>query len=481
MWNILLVEDEPFVRRSIRQSIPWEQFGFQVIAEAEDGHEAWDYMQDQPIHLVISDIVMPLMDGIALLKQAKEQTHSAHFIMLTCLNEFEMARQAIQHGAFGYILKLSMEREELESNLLKVRKLLSENRRQHLLHVLNAYYSEVWAQLLGKREEGEQQFDAAIAEQIPAYVRIFARPTGCKPLTIQQIEGLYDAADYDFLYVQQFKAWGYQFVFAWQDKELERLQSLVLNDGEPVFITALVAKEGLLEQWERLLHQLNQYWYRTSNISQSEAGQNWSLSWKEERQVLQLMEVMEWEEGKELLCSIWTRMAAERKHAVLVKETAARLDKAFARMTEKEETEITQWEHASSHREILDILTSRVDYYAKYQVKHVVSDHPEINRIIDYVFSHLNQELTLKGMAKYVSMNEQYLSGLFKKETGESFITYVQRLRIEQAQFYLRETEHSITDICERVGFAHKNYFLKLFRKQTSFSPSEYRLEHRNL
>ncbi|WP_339318752.1 response regulator [Paenibacillus sp. FSL R10-2734] len=479
MWNILLVEDEPFVRRSVRQSIPWEQLGFQVIAEAEDGYEAWDYMQAQPIDLVISDIVMPFMDGVALLKQAKEHGHSAHFIMLTCLNEFEMARQAIQHGAVGYILKLSMEREELESNLFKVRKLLSEKRRQHLLYLLTVYYKDLWSQLLGKREEAEQHLDEEIVAQIPAYVRIYARPAGCEPLTIQQVEALYDPADYDFLYVQQFKVWGYQFVFVWQDKELERQQSLAMNDSEPVLVTALVAKEKLLEQWEQILHQLNQYWYRSTNISQSEAGPRWTFSWKEERQVLKLMEAMEWEEGKALLCSIWTRMAAERKQAVLVKETAARLDKAFARMTEKEETETKQWEQASSHEEILEIIIRRVDYYAKYQVKHVVSDHPEISRIIDYVFSHLNQELTLKGMAQYVSMNEQYLSGLFKKETGESFITYVQRLRIEQAQFYLRETEQSISDICQRVGFAHKNYFLKLFREQTSYSPSEYRLEHR--
>lgn len=109
MWKILLVEDEPFVRRSIRQAIPWEEHGFAIAGEAAHGREALEQLETLAPDIVISDIFMPYMDGIELLKAARSRGSEARFIMLTCAGEFEYARAALEYGATGYILKLSME------------------------------------------------------------------------------------------------------------------------------------------------------------------------------------------------------------------------------------------------------------------------------------------------------------------------------------------------------------------------------------
>ena len=108
MWKVLLVEDEVFVRESIKEIIEWEKWGFTVIGEVGSGTEALEIIKNEHPHLVITDIVMPEMDGIELLKRAREAGYQAKFVMLTCMNDLSYAIQAMEYGASSYILKLSM-------------------------------------------------------------------------------------------------------------------------------------------------------------------------------------------------------------------------------------------------------------------------------------------------------------------------------------------------------------------------------------
>lgn len=120
MWKVLLVEDEVFVRESVREIISWEELGFTVIGESGNGTEALAMIiQDTP-DLVLTDIVMPGMDGLELLKQTRQAGLKTKFVMLTCMGEFEYVRRAMEYGASNYILKLSMSVNSLRDTLRKV-------------------------------------------------------------------------------------------------------------------------------------------------------------------------------------------------------------------------------------------------------------------------------------------------------------------------------------------------------------------------
>ncbi|UJF32062.1 response regulator [Paenibacillus hexagrammi] len=128
MWKVLLVEDEIFVRESVREIIKWEEMGFTVIGEAGNGEEALDIILSNRPHLVITDIIMPKMDGVTLLKRTREAGLDTKFVMLTCMSEFEYVRQAMEYGASNYILKLSMNVQSLRDTLGKVGAELSRSR-----------------------------------------------------------------------------------------------------------------------------------------------------------------------------------------------------------------------------------------------------------------------------------------------------------------------------------------------------------------
>jgi two-component system response regulator YesN len=120
MWKVLLVEDEVFVRESVKELIHWEEMGYTLVGEAGNGVEALAMIQADPPDLVLTDIVMPLMDGIELLKETRKAGISAKFVMLTCMGDFEYMRQAIEYGASNYVLKLSMSVNDLREMLLKI-------------------------------------------------------------------------------------------------------------------------------------------------------------------------------------------------------------------------------------------------------------------------------------------------------------------------------------------------------------------------
>ena len=121
MLRVIIVEDEHFVRIGIKNSVPWEKYGMQVVCDAENGRQALEQYQKWKPDVIITDLKMPVMNGIELMKAVRAEDKRARFIILTCLDEFGMVQEAIRLGASAYILKLTSEQEEIEAALEKVR------------------------------------------------------------------------------------------------------------------------------------------------------------------------------------------------------------------------------------------------------------------------------------------------------------------------------------------------------------------------
>ena len=162
MYNVLLVEDEEIIRKGIRNSIPWEEFGCRVIGEAGNGEEGKQLIEELRPDIVITDINMPLMDGLTMLAQTKFQYDYAA-VILTGYSEFEYAREAIRNGVSSYVLK-PLNTEEMKEAL-----------EQAVLESQNIYYlrrrNETAAEpgsvsLL----EPKKEIQDPLAEQVLAYI-----------------------------------------------------------------------------------------------------------------------------------------------------------------------------------------------------------------------------------------------------------------------------------------------------------------------
>lgn len=100
-----------------------------------------------------------------------------------------------------------------------------------------------------------------------------------------------------------------------------------------------------------------------------------------------------------------------------------------------------------------------------------------IQIVLNFIEENYHQDISLETAATEVFMNKNYLSGLFRRETGVGFAKYLTDYRMKKAKILLRETELNISEIADMTGFATANYFVRVFRKQENCTPGEYRLQ----
>lgn len=123
--KVMIVDDEVLVRRGLKAMVPWSRYGMEVVADAPNGRKGWEtFLQVQP-ELVITDIVMPEMDGLELCRRVKEQAPQTKVLLLSCHRDFTFAQQGISLGVSGYLLKTEFQDEEWATLLTKLRAELS--------------------------------------------------------------------------------------------------------------------------------------------------------------------------------------------------------------------------------------------------------------------------------------------------------------------------------------------------------------------
>lgn len=410
----MIVEDESDVRAFLKKHVDWQALGFEVIGEAGNGAQALGLIERHRPDLVLCDIVMPLMNGIELLRRVREAGIDSRFVMLTCMNEFEYARLALKYDASGYVLKLSMSVEALHETLAGIRSELSaraERQAKQLLYEYQPTYQLVWELLTGLRETDEAARQAARGslERALPHVALCSVLHGAKPFTVEQFRALRLLRQDRYAVIHAYTVLGLTTFFCWSDRAISFDPEAAAGRGAGGLRIAAVYGPGvdrlrLPEAWSILLHRLDAL----------RSGGQTGIRYAD--------------------------MPAAAGWTVL------------PHMTEKLERYLQS--------------SKRVDSS---------TDHEQINAIIRYVQEHYDEPITLESMAKLVMMDKHYVSGLFKQKTGENLIAFLHRVRVEHAKRELRFADLSVSKIGERVGYASDHYFIRVFKRLTSMTPADYR------
>ncbi len=119
MYQVLLIDDEPWALYGLKTLIDWEALGYRIAGEAENGLKAMELLKKGNIDVAISDIRMPGMDGIQLMETIQEEKLPVEVVLVSGYSEFEYARKAVRYGAFDYLLK-QVSAEELTDVLRRL-------------------------------------------------------------------------------------------------------------------------------------------------------------------------------------------------------------------------------------------------------------------------------------------------------------------------------------------------------------------------
>lgn len=119
MYRTLVADDDFLVRSYLKTLDSWEKAGYEIVDDAEDGEEAYGFLQKEKIDVLVTDLTMPVMDGIELIRKIREENRDIYIIVLSCHDDFEYVKEAMRLGADEYVLKNSLDEDSLYDTLEK--------------------------------------------------------------------------------------------------------------------------------------------------------------------------------------------------------------------------------------------------------------------------------------------------------------------------------------------------------------------------
>lgn len=521
MFQVMIVDDETIILSGIKFLIDWEQEECTIIYTAKNGSDALEKIRSCQPDIVLCDIKMPVMDGIELLKAVSKEFPSIVFIMLTNFQEFDLARETLRLRAADYLLKaqlepasliksLNMAKEEcrkrsqlkkadtlsnyydlkqkeiVENALLKIlfesedssfmesAKVLKDN---HMLTGYSLYYIPLdlsgmpegsFSSLSDKKKihGWVKELTEQICEQIFAHYRFIN--TGQADCLILYLWGFNRDWEEAFLLFQnklsatvskivQARCIAYSTRVYFGESQLiacrEELMYLIEtyylgkelepdNSARPVFEPL-----GLLGIGDRLMAELN-----AKNI----AGVLLLLDKASER----IQNVAHQKSQAVWLCSELYRSLA--KSLNMNSSAAEDYQEINSLMTRKQ---VLLWidKLKNSIREML------------YQNPGMKSQ--PVERAKQYIKEHIDEHINLQEVAEYVAISPAYFSSLFKKQSGQSFVDYVNKAKVERACSLIKEGNYRINEIAYKLSFENAYYFTRVFRRFTGTTPREYQRE----
>ncbi|UKS28784.1 response regulator [Paenibacillus sp. HWE-109] len=482
--SILIVEDEQFTRDMLREIIDWESAGLRLAGEAGNGLEALAFIREHKPDIVICDIIMPLMDGVELLQKVREEQIDSKFIMLSCANDFDYARQALEYGASNYILKLSLSAEKLQETLKKVRRELDlhASRRTHL--EIDSYYSMMWDRVWGR--SGADAEEPAVPLEGDSSRRLAVAVCADAIANSRRMETMVTSEEPHILrdaIVHVFNKMGVASVFYWLPAECDLRPS---QEEAGFLLSPVVAPKDLLPAWRGALMEFDQVWYgkqvanRISSLQRLRKNAEFH-GWEYERKLIWSFENFKRDDCAGILRQLWSELSAYLVPMYQIKEACIAWDQMFRRIAQVPSGGQEAIVQAATANELLWTMIGRVNGYLDARLSSQsgeISSHPQITQVLAYIRQNFEKDITVKMLAKIVVLDDTYLSNLFKKETGVNLISFIHQYRIERSLALLRETTVSIEEIARQVGFMDINYFVRIFKRYKGIAPGHYRKTH---
>ena len=489
MIQTLLVDDEPLTVEYLDRFLTGIYGGDIQIHTASNGREAADRLCQFHIDLIISDIRMPVMDGLELAKINQEQKTPAHMILLSGYEDFHYAQSAIKYGVSDYLLK-PLNREELALAVQKQIGHVKDSRRQQktyleeiqtdgailLLEVDN--WCGPCAQL-SVREHGvysmilAQQTNEVMAQ---AHIPGFSVPepdgktmvylSGEDAFQIQKnARTLYKRALNHFRLQTSMSASGalgrvYSDVLQ-MDQSYQQARSLLVKRILDGACGLQVGDKGADYGIYTRLHEMATDLY--SCVRRGQTAQAQLLLYDYVKRMPDY--------GKETI-GRFGQLLAKLLFSVIPAPEALLLDEAHTLLTQK----LRELQAAASETWVEETFQALA-----VRLCAPLANNTNCSQLIEqakrFIHENYSEPISLALLAEKLRVSESYLSSLFHKETGESYIKFLTRVRMEKAAELLR-TERSLKvyEVSHRVGYFNAKHFNHVFKQWMGVSPNQYQL-----
>ena len=528
MYKVLIVDDEIRICKLIRRIIDWEALGFTIIDEAHDGHKALEMIEELKPDLVLTDIRMPGLDGIGLIKAAREGQTAAEFAILSGYSDFEYARSALDYDAVGYLLK-PVDEDKLKEVLQKVKeKITSESTMKERLETSNIRMLEHDLQALIHGTANGVDLDYLNRE----YMTNFKSGYFCTILFRQDlvmksmknnnhlVEFHNDVSEVKDEYETLF----HEMVLL-NDQSKNQLM-LVVNMDKNGSEQIVPIMNIVMRQFNAISHRNNSYGITigVGKIKKSikEIGDAYDEALKavkaravfgagkvidaarisdyiydvkniidvrEEKKLISLFDVMDVDSAEAEIAKVFKEASEKHELNLIINHLAGtEIINILYKVMVRKNINIPEDKNMSKDQVLqrLDDCLSKeemasyihgvyktfADYYNAGRNE---NGSQIISEIKTYVANHYMEDISLDDVAKLVCLNPSYVSGVFRRKSGENFSEYLANYRIEIAKDLLNDVKYRIVDVSYMVGYRDAKYFSRIFKKKVGVNPRDYR------
>jgi|GEM_PF-650884 len=537
MLKLIIADDEKWVRTTIRSIIPFEKLDMTLSCEASNGIEALELCRRYEPDILLTDIMMPGLTGLELMKEVRSLLPDLRIVVISGYNDFEYAKTAVKYGITDYLLK-PVDEKELTEVLVRIENELG---RQELLKRKSEAEKEQYRQALPVMCEAflnqmvaqNNMTSERIRSELHKYGIDFSNNsfTVCVTTPDESLrnDDRHAATDY------------YRALVKWAFKRYSRAVTFPLEQDKTILVSLINSDkeaDGIKKAYEVVSRILDKKYSFSVSVGVSGPTHQFCMLHELFTDASEALETRFWRGPGTLAFHRKGCLSGEMKLTLpedtLNKitlnlklsniQTAMSYIESVSEMLAKGKpaenciyigpslVKEFFWQFIQSIIIILNIQLPFIRNEAtvsgeqpydrirdtvffddlvpvvKYLLEHVYNFYHDKNpldntnlvanakKIIEKNFA---GDISLEQVAKHVHLSPAYLSELFKKETGMSFIDYKTIIRIEQAKKLLSTPSMNIAEVSAKVGYSDPKYFSKLFKKITGKTIFEYKKEVR--
>lgn len=515
----MIVDDEVLAVEYLKDLIPWEKHGFVIVGEAYNGKKALELYQKYKPQIIIADISMPGMNGLELSSEIIKCDDYIKIILLTSYKDFEYAKKAVKIGVFDYILKHELNEESLLEELQRIKVKIQEDEKVKRLEA-----QEIIKRLLeGKtiKDESRKFINNILGNKNQNFMLLLIKKKIPYPVIQYNIEEyikdiedntLFDLDNYKILenvhYIESIKIKEnlnavllsiknirsqkeiydtfYQII-----TEIEEKYKKISNSTLCAAVTSIANTNDSFSKAFNKAEKILEYsifFNKEKILGLEDSSYLFSTSDKafinEFKDIKDKMDKFDQEGVKKVIDNIFANIASPYfdlqgfknicKGLIFILESFRKNNAIISleEMLKKKKDNIDSWYNykdinywfVDEFREaIVEVQKSSLKSYSK-----------KIQMVIKHIQKHYAEDLVVEKVAEEVGISGIYLSQLFKKETGKTFLTYLTDYRIEFAKGLLESNKYNVNEVAELVGYSTSQYFSKIFHKTTGVTPKYY-------
>lgn len=539
MIRMVIADDEPIIRDGLQNSFPWHEYGIEIVGTAPDGQAAFHLCRQMRPDILFTDIRMPLMDGLELIQQVREESPDIKFIIISGMQDFAYAKTAIELNVEGYVLKPVKLPELREIVQRTVKNIELERSRES---TIQRFRENLIADMPLLREHFLRQllFSSTLDKQTaPEKFRYFSLPFSAADkcqVCVLQIDNY--AETLSRLFNDDHLLLNYGVLNIINELVAANCKGIAFLNTDNEYVLILGRSEGPVDAIEALmahvLSSLTQYFKIQVSVGiggESPDALTLLRSYQEAKTALEqrffmgdqsvvyyrdVADIYGYQPESPVDTEKLNRLYGDLVHNLktgnvpgaegtiggmfTVLRQSPTLDSQYTYAYSTELIcNISRWvnefgEHIESggRGDTLTVLKEMQQCKTAMELEHCVNDvcigiarafqkrrqgkaEGVVATIRQIAETRYQEPLSIPLVAESVYLTPNYVSAVFKQETGKTFGEYLASVRMEKAKELLREPDIKVQDVAQLVGFENAAYFSTVFKKQIGMTPQEYR------